>query len=310
MPRHPAASAPATPARGVDAWALAMGIGFAFLWSSAFTAAKLALMDAPPLGFLAARFWLAGAVAVALAWALGQRLPRAGRDWALIGFLGICQNSIYLGLFFVAMQTVPAGIASIIAATMPLLVALLSPLIGGDRLDLQRGLGLVLGFGGALWILGARLTGGGLDPGGLAICVVGVVALATATLTVRHAGFGTGLLMVVGLQLLAGAATLTPLALVLEQGATVTVTPRLIGAFLYTVFLPGLVATLVWFTLIRRIGAPRAAAFHFLNPGFGVAVAWAVLGEAFTWWDAAGVALVAVGILLVQWQRRSLPPAA
>ncbi len=311
--REPATDKPATgePAtRGVDALALVMGVAFAFLWSSAFTSAKLALMDAPPLGFLAVRFWLSGTIAVVLAWALGQRLPTAARDWGLLAVLGICQNSLYLGLFFIAMQTVPASLAAIIASTMPLLVALLSPLVGGDRLNGRRALGLAIGFGGALWILADRLSGGGLDPVGLAICTVGVLALATATLTVRHAGFGTGLLMVVGLQMLAGAATLTPLALIFEQDATVTVTGRLIGAFLYTVFVPGLIATMLWFALIGRIGAPRAAAFHFLNPGFGVAVAWAVLGEPFTWWDAAGVAFVALGILLVQWQRRATTPTA
>ena len=55
--------------------------------------------------------------------------------------------------------------------------------------------------------------------------------------------------------------------------------PALVLAFAYTTLVPGLAATVVWFWLVNRIGATRAATFHFLNPFFGVAVAAAFLGE-------------------------------
>ncbi|MEL6268039.1 MAG: EamA family transporter, partial [Pseudomonadota bacterium] len=44
--------------------------------------------------------------------------------------------------------------------------------------------------------------------------------------------------------------------------------------------------------------------FHFLNPVFGVAFAWALLGEAVGWSDALGVVLVAAGILIVNRARQ------
>ena len=71
-------------------------------------------------------------------------------------------------------------------------------------------------------------------------------------------------------------------------------------AFGYTTLMPGLVATLIWFWLVRRIGATRAATFHFLNPVFGVAIAALLLAEGLSWVDALGVAIVAAGILAVQ----------
>jgi len=54
----------------------------------------------------------------------------------------------------------------------------------------------------------------------------------------------------------------------------------LIVAFIYTTLVPGLLATLIWFLLVGRIGAVRASTFHFLNPFFGVLVAAVLLGEA------------------------------
>ncbi|MBM3612361.1 MAG: EamA/RhaT family transporter, partial [Alphaproteobacteria bacterium] len=66
---------------------------------------------------------------------------------------------------------------------------------------------------------------------------------------------------------------------------------------------PGLIATWVWFLLVGRIGAVRAATFHFLNPVFGVAVAALLLGESLGLLDLAGVIIVALGILGVQLAR-------
>ena len=75
------------------------------------------------------------------------------------------------------------------------------------------------------------------------------------------------------------------------------------AAFVYTTLVPGLLATWVWFLLVGRIGAVRAATFHFLNPVFGVAVAAALLGESLGLLDLAGVVIVALGILGVQLAR-------
>ena len=75
---------------------------------------------------------------------------------------------------------------------------------------------------------------------------------------------------------------------------------QLIVAFVYTTLVPGLLATLVWFLLVGRIGMVKAAAFHFLNPFFGVLVAAVVLGESLGRWDIIGVIVIAAGILAVQ----------
>jgi drug/metabolite transporter (DMT)-like permease len=78
---------------------------------------------------------------------------------------------------------------------------------------------------------------------------------------------------------------------------------RFVVAFVYTTLMPGLLATLIWFWLVGRIGPTRAATFHFLNPVFGVAIAAMLLGEGLGVIDAVGVAIVAAGILAVQLAR-------
>lgn len=289
----------------MDIRAILMGLAFAFMWSSAFTSARMIVADAPPMLALSLRFLISGLIGVAIARALGQswQLTPSQRRSTLV--FGLCQNAIYLGFNFVAMQWVEASLAAIIASTMPLLVALFGWLFFGDRVRPLGVAGLVAGFAGAAIIMGARF-GGGVSLPGVALCVMGAAALATATLSVRAASSGGNLLMIVGLQMFVGAALLGVASIAFETWV-VTWTPRLILAFAYTTLVPGLLATWVWFALVSRIGAVRAATFHFLNPFFGVAVAAVFLKESLGLGDILGVAIIAAGILAVQVSKQRAP---
>lgn len=277
------------------------GLAFALMWSSAFTSARMIVADAPPISALALRFLISGVIAVLIAWAIGQNWRLSRAQWRATVIFGICQNALYLGLNFVAMQTLEASMAAIIASTMPLLVALAGWMVFGERISPLGGLGLLAGVAGVALIMGSRLTAG-VDVFGMILSGVGVLALTLATLAVRGASSGGNVLMIVGLQLLIGSASLSVVALGSEEWV-VNWSPRLIVAFFYTTLVPGLVATWVWFWLVNRIGAVRAATFHFLNPFFGVGIAAVLLGETLGLLDVIGVAIIAAGILAVQLSR-------
>jgi drug/metabolite transporter (DMT)-like permease len=285
----------------MDLRAVLMGLAFALMWSSAFTSARMIVADAPPLTALALRFLVSGLIGISIAAALGQSLRLTRGQWRATIIFGICQNALYLGFNFVAMQWVEASLAAIVASTMPLLVALAGWLIFGERLRPLGYAGLAAGMVGVGIIMGSRLSGG-VDLTGLLFCGIGVMALTFATLSVRSASSGGNLLMVVGLQMLVGSALLAVAAAVTETWA-VTYSLRLALAFTYTTLVPGLLATWVWFLMVERIGAVRAAAFHFLNPFFGVAIAAVFLGESLTHWDVIGAVIIAAGILAVQMSR-------
>jgi len=286
----------------MDIRAILMGLAFAAMWSSAFTSARIIVASAPPLTALSIRFLISGLLGVLIARMLGQSWHLTPTQWRASIIFGICQNALYLGLNFVAVQTVEASLAAIIASTMPLLVALAGWLIFGERLPWLGVAGLLAGVAGVAIIMGARLQGG-VDLFGVGLCVIGVIALTFATLAVRGATSGGNFLMIVGLQMLVGSAVLSVFAVTTET-FDVSWSWQLIAAFIYTTLVPGLAATLVWFLLVERIGATRAATFHFLNPFLGVAIAALVLNEALRLNDLIGVAVIMAGILAVQISRQ------
>lgn len=290
----------------MDIRAIGMGLLFALIWSSAFSSGRIIVAAAPPLTALAIRFALSGLIGVAIAYAMGQSARLNRRQWRAVAIFGICQNALYLGFYFVAMQWIEASLAAIIASTMPLLVAIFGRLFLGDTLRPLGAAGLVAGMVGVILIMGARFSGG-VDPVGVAFCVLGVLALTFATLVMRGASSGGNLMMIVGLQMLVGAAALAPVAFSLET-FRVDWSWQFAAAFTYTLLAPGLLATWVWFALVQRIGMVRAATFHFLNPFFGAAVAALLLGERLTWLDAVGIAVIAAGILAVQLSKQANVP--
>jgi len=278
----------------MDVKAIALGLIFAVMWSSAFASARIILLDAPPLWSLALRFLISGGLAVILARLLGQgwRLPRPQARAVVI--FGLCQNALYLGLFFIALQRIEASLASIIASAMPLIVAGLGWALRGERLPPLGLAGMLAGFSGVALIMGSRIEAGA-DPASVALCVIGATALAVATLTVRGASAGGNLLMVVGLQMLVGSAALVLVAMAMEP-LHVTLTPRLAAAFAYQILVPGLTATLIWFSLVGWIGA------------VGVLIASVLLGEHISPLDMLGVAVATAGILAVQMARMGRTP--
>jgi len=287
----------------MDLRAIGMGLAFALMWSSAFTSARVIVEYAPPMSALALRFLVSGLLGVGIAWALGQSARLTKSQWRAVVIFGICQNALYLGLNFVAMKTVEASLAAIIASTMPLIVALAGWLVFREKSRPLAMTGLLAGVIGVTIIMSARFSGG-VDVAGVIYCGVGVVSLAVATLMVRNASSGGNVLMIVGLQMLVGAAVLFVPAVLLETH-TVTLSWQLVVAFTYTTLVPGLFATWIWFMLVGRIGAVRAATFHFLNPFFGVVIAAMLLGEKLGFADVIGVAIIAAGILAVQLARQA-----
>lgn len=288
----------------MDIRAILAGLAFALIWSSAFTSARIIVADAPPILSLSLRFLISGLIGIALARFLGQTWRLTPGQWRATIVFGLCQNALYLGLNFVAMQTVEASLASIIASTMPLAVGLAGWVIFRERLSALGVLGLCAGAGGVALIMGARMQAGA-DFYGIALCFIAVASLTVATLMVRGASSGGNLLMIVGLQMLVGAGFLVIPGLMFDQ-PVVTWSVKLVLAFSYTVLMPGLVATFIWFWLVQRIGAVKAATFHFLNPFFGVMIAAVLLGEVLSVWDIVGVVIIMVGILSVQMARQTL----
>ena len=289
----------------MDFRSILMGVSFSFIWSSAFTSAKILVTAASPLMVLSLRFFISGLLGIALARMLGQKIQLNRSEWTVVVIIGISQNAIYLAFNFIAMQWIEASLAAIIASLLPLVVAAVCWIFLGEKTGFKGMLGLIVGFGGVLVIMLDKLSSSNAYLG-MTLCLIAVAALAGATLYVgRMMSLNKNVVMIVGLQMLVGSLTLFPFSLIFETWS-IEWSTSFVLAFLYTTLVPGLFGTLIWFFLVRRIGPVKAATFHFLNPFFGVLVAALILSEPLSISDGIGVTIIMAGILLVQLSRKKI----
>jgi drug/metabolite transporter (DMT)-like permease len=279
----------------------ALAVLYVLLWASAYVPSKVGATAAPALWFLVARFLAAGLVMLGISLGLRRPFPRRAPHWFAYAALGVLANAAYLGLTYSALgRGLAAGIASIVASTNPLLLALVAPRLLDEPLTWRKSLGLALGFGGVVGVMLARTGTSTARPAEVGLAFAGVVANVASTILFKRARGSGDLLAINTIQLLAAGAVLVPVAAVLYGPPAVEVTPELALSFWYLVAVLSVGASLLWFWLLSRGAASRVSAFYFLTPIFGLAFGAVFLGEPVGPGDAFGLVAIALGILLVQ----------
>lgn len=277
-------------------WLIAI---FCLIWSSVFAVARLGLAHAPPLTLLSVRFGLAALLTLGLAVGLRESLPR-GRDLLGLALIGVSSHAIYLGLSYLGMRHVPAGLTAIIVSANPVLTACLAALLLDERLSIRKVLGLALGVVGVAFILRHRVLAGTDDAMDLLWPLGALVALSGGAILFKRLGVTSGGFGGLSVQLAAASAFLAGPAWVLEGGlAAIDPTGEFWFSLAYQALLASVIAYAIWFHLLKVSSATAASAWHFLIPPLGVLFGWLIMDETVMWADFAGIVPVAAGIWLV-----------
>jgi len=279
---------------------IAAAIFYIFLWASAYVPSKIGVLDSSPLWFLVVRFAVAGGIVLAAALALGARLPRTGAQWGVLIALGVLSNGIYLGLTYEAFRHLASGIGAIIASTNPLVLAIVAPFVLREALTPVKTGGLLLGFGGVVWIMLARTGTGSANATDVLLAFGGVLSSVAGTIVFKRWGTTFDLRITTAVGLLAAGLLLLPFALLTEGMSHVLWSPRIIVSFWYLVVVVSIGASLLWFWLLKHGEASRVSAFFFLTPVFGLLLGYFFLHEAIGMRDLGGLVAIAAGLFLVQ----------
>jgi drug/metabolite transporter (DMT)-like permease len=297
---HPAAVA--LPARRplFAAFSLPLMVAvFLMLWSSAFSVAKLAIADCPPLLLLAARFLIAGVLMFGIAAVSRVRWTLGRWDILLFALLGIANQAIYLGVGYVALRDISAGLSVLIFSANPIVTAVFAALVLGERMTWAKAIGLVLGIAGVAFIVQSRLSIGSDHLRGILLTVVSLLSFVGGTILFKRYAPKDGLWIGNGVQSLAAGIALLPFSLATESIGDIVPTWRLLACFAFLVLLVSVFAYLLWFKILTVSGATAASSYYFLLPPLGMLFGWLLLGEHVALSDLIGIIPVVLGIYLV-----------
>jgi drug/metabolite transporter (DMT)-like permease len=272
---------------------------FCLLWASAFSVAKLAIADCPPLILLTIRFLLAGIFMLGVAAIRDMCLKLSCRDIFVLAVLGIANQAAYLGLSYVGLRSISSGLSALVISANPVLTAVLAVSFLGERMTWHKAAGLLLGVGGVAFVVESRLNCGVDHPVGIAFTAAALVSLVSGTILFKRFVPTGGLWVGTSVQSLSAGLALLPFAFTFESVGDIVPSWRLLAALTHLVLFVSILAYVLWFHLLTVSDATTASSYHFMMPPLGMLFGWLLLGEHVALSDLLGIVPVAFGIYLV-----------
>jgi drug/metabolite transporter (DMT)-like permease len=275
------------------------------VWSSTWVSIKIGLEDLPALLGAGIRFALAGAGL--LAYAALRRRPLS-TDAVLAAILGVLPFAATYGLIYWAEQHIPSGLTAVLFGVLPLYVALLAAVVLPDeplRARVLAGIGLAIV--GLTLAFNESLELGDDDLAGLAAAAVllSPVASAIGNVSIKVRGGALDALVLNGWAMLGAGVLLLAASAPFEDWGRAAWSAEAVGSILYLA-LAGTAFTFVVLTLLLRELPAVTMSFIAVTIPFGALAFGALLqDEVVTSTAIAGAALVASGIAVAQWPRRS-----
>ncbi len=272
-------------------WILFVALGV--VWGLPYLLIKVSVRELSPPLVVLIRTGGAALVLVPLAAATGALRP-ALRRWRTLVAYTICELAIPWVLLTNAERRIPSSLAGLLVAAVPLVAAGLAFATGSDRIDLRRLAGLVLGLAGVGALVGFAVSGSQLFAvGSIGIVVAGY---ALGPWIVAHRLQGVPPLGVLAWSCLLCALLYAPtLAFAMPRGR---VSASAVESVTALTVVCTIAAFLMFFALIREVGAMRATLITYVNPAVAVVLGVAILNEPFGLPAAVGFLLILAGCFL------------
>jgi len=277
----------------------------AVIWSSTWVAIKIGLEDCPPLLGAGVRFAAAGFVLLGVA-AVQRRPLRT--DWLLAGVLALAPFAAAYGLIYWGEQYVPSGLTAVLFGVLPLYIALLGAMLLPDApLRPRLVLGVLIAIAGLALAFLESVELGSAERAALGAAAVAVSPIGAAIGNIGQKLRAAELDAVVlnGWAMLGGGLLLLPASALAEDWGEFVWSAESVGSIAYLALFGSAITFVTLTVLLRHISAMAMGFLAMILP-FGALIFGALLyDESITARALAGAALVATGLLVAQWSRRS-----
>lgn len=274
------------------------------IWGSNFSIVKVALQDFPEIAFNAMRLALATTVylGVILATPARARLKAlTRRDWIELAFLGSIGTFLYQFCFVSAVKRTSVGNGSLIIGVSPIVIALMSAVVGHERIRPVRWFGIAVAMLGLYLVVGHGVDLSGQTWRGDLLMMGGVICWATYSVASQGILKRHSPLIVIGLTFSIGATlyvlTMMPFLIAVEW--------RAISGFSWLMMLTSALLALnlsywIWYTGLKRLGGSRTSVYSYLTPVVAMAVAAVWLNEPISSNQLAGAGAIFAGLLITR----------
>ncbi|MEZ2347141.1 EamA family transporter [Terriglobus sp. RCC_193] len=272
-----------------------------FFWGSTFVAIRVGVQSLSPAFVSGFRYCAAGVIMLTVLALRGVRvaLPRAEFQRALLlGMVMLTGNNVMVSW---AEQTLSAGLAALLAAAIPLLIALAETFIpGGTSLNRLGWVGTVLGFVGLVVLLAPLLQGGvGSASTGVVIMLVANLLWVAGSLYSGRRPSKIDPLLGAGWQMLLGGTLSIVMGSALGGWQTAHWSKSALLAVLWLIVFGSLVGYTAYMWLLHHVPVAKVATYAYVNPIVSVALSSVLLRESLhgSQWIAMAIILASVAVV-------------
>jgi drug/metabolite transporter (DMT)-like permease len=272
------------------------------IWGATFMVVAIALEGYGPLTVATARTTLGAFALLVLMKATGKSFPSLDRRmWGYITIIGLLSTAWPFMLLSWGQQYVPSAFAGLSMSAIPLMVLPLAHFFSDEALNGRRFIGVLLGFSGALILIGPGLAqlGQGQEPLAQLACIVAAFFYALASITTRRCP-SIDPLVLATLTLAVGSIFLLPFMFIIEGIPTWQGTRS--GVALITLGLvPTAFATLLRISVIQSAGAVFMTLVNYQVPIWSMLFGAWILSEALPLRFFVALAFIMTGLAISQW---------
>ena len=282
---------------------------FVLLWSTGFIGAKYILPYAEPFVFLTIRYFFATLILVVIAKAIGESLRITWSQVKQSMLVSVFLHVIYIGgVFYAVFIDIPAGITAVIVSLQPILVSTIAIPLLNEKLSYKQIFGLLLGFIGVVFLLIPKLFDGdfsfGFSTVGIICCLLALFGTTTGYLLQKKGGAEIPFLAGTAVQFVT-ATVIFAIASIIFEPLKVDVTIKFLLALFWIVVALSIGSIFLLFYLLRNDSASSVSSLYYLVPPLTAIQAYFFFGETIKPIGLLGMALAAIGTLIVTNQSRS-----
>lgn len=292
------------------AWALLLLLGL--IWGGSFFFARVAVLEVPPFTLVFLRLSLAAVALHIYLHGRFQLYSMLRTHWRAFAIMGLINNAMPHTLIFFGQTEIGAGLASILNATTPIWTVLIANRWTADeKLTTAKVAGCITGLAGTVVLIGPAITSATHAPlWALVLPVLAAVCYGIAGTFGKRFREIPAPVTATG-QLTASSLMMLPVCLIADQPWSLSFpSTAAVSAILGLALVSTAFAYLLFFRILTVAGATNTSLVTLLVPPSAILLGVVFLGERLAATDIAGMALIAIGLLLLDGRllrRRSGP---
>ena len=270
---------------------------FILLWSSAFITTKPIVDNSDPFSALAFRFFFVAVGFFLFSLYFNNTIIVKQKKLIESIFSGVLFHGFYLGgVFFSISIGMPAGIAALIVTLQPILTNLLSGPILKEKISIKQWIGAILGFIGAVLVLGFDL-GKDIPIFGLIATIIALIAITSSTIWQKKLSNNLPLSVSNFYQAVGGCLFHT-LVVIFFAKPFIDFNTTFLLAMSHQIFLVSFGAFTILMFLIKKNSASKTVSIFFLIPAISAFMGWFFLEEILTKVDLIGFFIATIGVYI------------